>query len=102
MAIEIHKGDIGTIFEITLKDGKIVVDVSTASIKNIFFQKPSGIILTKAAAFTTDGVDGKIQYTTIAADLDEIGDWELQAGVTLAAGTWKSSIEKFQVFRNLA
>ena len=103
---EIHKGDIGTKFILTLKDGGTAVNVSTASsTKNIIFKKPSGSVVTKGAAFDDTGADGKIKYTTVAGDLDEVGYWEIQAHVVVTGGsnpgTFNSEIEGFLVKKNL-
>jgi|PlaIllAssembly_1097288.scaffolds.fasta_scaffold2069334_1 hypothetical protein len=98
---EIHLGDIGTVFEVELKDCTTVVDLSTATIMEILFQKPDGTTVTKSAEFTTDGADGKIRYITVANDIDVTGSWKLQARVTLPTGTWSSNIEKFKVYGNL-
>ncbi len=99
---EIHKGDIGTVIEITLKNGATPVDISGATTKSIKLKKPvSATVLTKAAAFTTDGTDGKLQHTTISGDLDEVGVWEVQAYVVLAGGTWSSNIVDMSVFDNV-
>jgi hypothetical protein len=62
---EIHLGDIGTVFEVTLKDCDVIVDISTATEMYIIFQKPDGTKLTFDAEFTTDGEDGKLQYVTV-------------------------------------
>ena len=39
---EIHKNDVGTVFELTIKDGQATVDVSTTTAKQIIFRKPDG------------------------------------------------------------
>lgn len=98
---EIHVGDIGTTFEVTLKQSAAVVDLSSATVKQIYFMKPDGSTLTKTASFTTDGTDGKIYYNTTTGDLDTAGDWQLQAVVTFGASVWHSSIAAFAVFPNL-
>lgn len=103
-ANEIHKDDIGTVFTVTVKDGTTAINISgatTTSSKLIIFQKPSGDKLEKDGTFVTDGSDGQMKYTTIAGDLDEIGDWDIQAKVVLSSGTWKSDIGHFTVFENL-
>ena len=60
-ANEIHVGDIGTIFEITLMDDVAIVDVSTATLageKQFQFIKPDGSAPAAVdASFTTDGTD---------------------------------------------
>ena len=65
-ANEIHVGDIGTVFEVTVKDGEDVVDVSSATTRQLIFKSKDGAVLTKTAVLVTDGTDGKIKYTTIA------------------------------------
>jgi hypothetical protein len=98
---EIHIGDIGTVFEIELKDCLTVVNISSATVKQIIFQKPTGEVLTKTAIFSTDGTDGKLRYITVANDLDLAGTWKIQAKVVLSSGTWSSNVEKFKVYSNL-
>lgn len=100
-ANEIHKDDIGTIFEVTVKDGSIAVDVSGATTKDIIFKKPNGSTLTKASVFVSDGTNGKIKYTSIAGDLDVIGVWKIQSHLVLSGGTWKTDVGSFEVFDNL-
>ena len=100
-ANEVHKDDIGTVFEVALMDGSSIVNVSAATTKEIIFEKPDGSTLTKTAEFVTSGSDGKIDYTTVAGDLDTIGRWKIQAYVVLAAGSWKSDVAEFSVHDNL-
>ena len=103
---DIHLGDIGTVFEATIKDCvngvSSFVDLTGATFKEIIFKKPDGTKLTKAATFKTDGTDGIIQYTTIAGDLDQAGgSWKLQANLVLPSGSWRSSTYQFTVLDNL-
>ena len=104
MSSEIHVGDIGTAFVATVMDGTSVVDVSSATVKQIYMQKPDGAstVLTKDCLFYTDGTDGKIIYTTVAGDLDTAGVWRMQAFVTLTSGSWHSDIISVRVHPNLA
>lgn len=102
MAAEVHVGDIGTIFLATITDeNNAVVDVSLASTKQLWFKKPDTTVTKKTASFTTNGTDGKLQYTTIAGDLDNAGVWEIQGYVVLAAGTWHTSRLTVQVQPNV-
>ena len=101
MASEVHLNDIGTIFEVTLKDGGTIVDVSGATTKEIIFRSPAGVVKTNTASFKTDGTDGVIQYTTIADDLDEEGRWGIQGRIVLSTGDWKTDLDEFLVHRNL-
>lgn len=96
--------DIGTIFRITIQecitDVLTPVDISGQSAMSFIFKKPDKSTVTKTApdvAFTTDGTDGKLQYTTVSNDIDQDGVWCLQAEVTLPGGTYRTSIIKFDV-----
>lgn len=97
----VSKNDIGTVFEVIIKDGTAIVDISGATTKQIIFKKANGETVTKTATFKTDGTDGKIQYTTVTNDLDVEGTWEIQAFVILASGEWMSDVSRFVVNRNL-
>lgn len=98
---EIRLGDVGTVFEATIKDGSTVVDISGATTKQLIFKGPSGSSKTKEGAFTTTGTDGKLRYTTVAGDLDQAGVWSLQAYVVMTLGAWHSDIAQFTVHENL-
>jgi len=100
-ANEIHKNDIGVQFTVTLLDDTDAVDLSSASTLQLLFKKPGGSLLTKTASFVTDGTDGKIKYTTISGDLDEVGSWKLQAYIVIAANSWHSDYIGFKVHRNI-
>lgn len=101
MGQEIKKDDIGTIFILTIKDGETTVPIQSASTKEVCFEKPDGSVVTKDAAFLTDGSDGKIIYTSVSGDLDIVGGWRIQAHVVIDTGTFSSSIEPFTVGKNI-
>lgn len=101
MASEIHVGDIGTIFRVTIKDGDSIVDVSNVDSKVIYLQKPDGTNLAKTASFYTNGTDGIIQYVSQDGDLDQGGTWQIQAKIDFGTDIFNTSIEKFKVLRNL-
>jgi len=101
MASEIHVGDIGTIFRITIKDGDAIVDVSNVDSKIIYLQKPDASTLAKTASLYTDGTDGIIQYVSEAGDLDQAGTWQIQAKIDFGTDVFNTNIEKFKVLRNL-
>ena len=101
-ANEIHKGDVGTIIRITLKDGSTVVDISATTTKQLIFGKPCGAAsVTKTASFYTDGTDGILQYTTESGFLDTIGIWTVEAYIEFGGGTqkWHSDISEFNVYK---
>ena len=101
MASEIHYGDIGVNFNITVMNGTAVLDVSNANSINIIFQKPDGSDLTKTATLVTNGTDGNIRYTSASGDLDQIGTWQIQARVNFGASVFSTDIQKFKVYRNI-
>jgi len=98
---EIHLNDIGTRFEVTILNEGAAYDISGASTKQILFKKSNGNTFAKDADFVTDGTDGKIDYFSVDGDLDLVGVWCIQAKVIIGAGTWKSDIEEFEVFKNI-
>jgi hypothetical protein len=102
MSNEVHVGDIGTVFEVTIQESGVTLDISTATTKQIILRKPSGASMTKTAAFSTDGKDGKIRYASISGDLDVAGKWSLQAYLATPAWQGKSDIQALQVYANLS
>jgi hypothetical protein len=99
---DIQKDAIGVVVELTVQQKGTVVDISSASAtKQIIFKKPDASTITKNATFTTSGSDGKLQYITIAGDLDQVGDWQAQAYVIMSGFTGKTSPITFTVSDNL-
>ena len=103
---EIHVGDIGTVFELEVKDtdlngDEVIVDISTNTALAVYLEKPDGSTLTKVGVLSGTGTDGLMRYVTIAADLDTAGNWKVQGKVDLPAGEWYTDIHKFKVYANL-
>ncbi len=80
------KGNIGDEILITVKRNGSAVNISTATVKKFKLRKPDGTVVERTAAFKTDGVDGKLTYTTIAGDIDQTGQWHVR--VYLEMPTW--------------
>ena len=103
---QIQKNDFGTVIRVTVQDlqangSTLVLDVSAATTAQFILRKPSGAKLTKTTSFTTDGTDGNIEYTTIAGDMSESGDWKLQVYLIFPTGSWRTDIGSFNVCDNL-
>lgn len=99
---DIHKGDVGTTFILTIMDGAAVIDISSASTMEIYLTDPALSKSTYTASHTTDGTDGKMEYATTAANvLDTTGAWLWQGRVALPSGDWKTDILSFTVEENL-
>jgi len=105
MSENIHVGDIGTIFLVTIVDDDTgeVIDLTTATTKELIFERAIGTTFTVNAIFPPggDGSDGQIQYTTVAGTLDMSGDWEVQGHVLGVGYENRSSIAAFEVLDNL-
>lgn len=103
----IQMGDIGVIIERTIKQKNAsgvweVVDVSTATTVVLRVKAPSGTRQDFTGTLTTDGTDGKVQYTTATAnDLDEAGHWQGQFRLTFPAGLQKTAKFHFDVEEGL-
>ena len=101
-ANEIHIGDVGTIFEVTLMDDIVIVDIGAAITMEIIFEKPDKTIVTNTAVLSGDGSDGKMQYIIVLnTELDQKGNWKIQGIVELPSGKWSTDIDKFKVYENL-
>lgn len=102
---ELHYNDVGTVIMTTINDcvsgTSSPLDVSGAVSVSLVLKSPSGISSTKLAVFDTDGSDGKVKYTTISGDLNEIGTWRMQAVVNFTASSFRSNVKTFKVYENL-
>lgn len=98
---EVRLNDIGTVFRATFYDGSDVVDISTASTKQLIFRKPDGVSVTKDGSFYTNGTDGKLQYVSASGDLSAAGLWKLQGYIVIGTNQHHSDIYTFRVHTNL-
>jgi len=102
---ELHYNDIGTVILTTINDCVSGVssplDVSSAISVSLVLKSPSGISNTKTASFNTNGSDGKIKYTTVDGDLNEVGTWRMQAVVNFPTSSFRSNVKTFRVYENL-
>jgi hypothetical protein len=97
----IHVGDIGTLIVMTCMDGDDVLDISSSNPRVIRLAAPDGTGASHFASFTTDGTDGKIQYATVADDIDQAGEWMTQAWLFLTSGLIHSEARRLCVEDNL-
>jgi len=86
----VYKPDIGTV--ISLNTGQVITGATALSIE---VKKPSGALVSWAGAI---GADTKsVEHTIVANDLDEAGDYVLQAKLTLGGGTWRGASVELEV-----
>lgn len=107
---QIQKNNIGTRFLVTIvdQDGEIV-PLQGATVKKIRLEKPKStgnprVVLEKTATFPAgeNGSLGRIQYVSVAGDLDVLGDWLIQGYIEEgAASKFHTSKEPFAVVRNV-
>lgn len=99
---EVRIGDIGFIFNFTVKDQDgDPVDVSTATTKKIILRKPDGSAMIDDVAFTSTGSDGKVRWWVSSGELDQVGDWQFQLYLVLSVNTYHSDIHNVFVHPNL-
>lgn len=98
---EVHVGDVGTVFTFTIKQAGVVIPVSSATTKEVMFKKPDGSKMTRTAEFVNGGAEGQVKYVTVAGDLDQSGDWQIQAYLVMPGRENYSDISTLVVFPNL-
>ena len=106
MSIEhIVKGTWGQTIEITCQEDDTDKDISGyTTTKQIVLKSPSKKIVTKTASFKTDGTDGILTCTLADGDVDEVGEWKIQARITqtASAADIRTVPTTFEVKENLS
>jgi hypothetical protein len=97
----IQVGVEGLSLELELREAYSPLDLSSATQKKIILKKPNETVLTKDAIFKTDGTDGIIYYEVITGDLDQAGNYSVQAYIVLGDFSGYSTISTFTVYENL-
>lgn len=99
----IQVGTIGLVIELKIKKNNSVMDVSSASVKQIIILKPDGITKTiNTATFSTNGTDGLIRYvTTGSGEINQAGDYQVQGYLEMSGVKSYTSIVQFHVVSNL-
>jgi len=97
-----QQGDVGVaiIVSVVDQDGD-PVDLHTATSLIIRLGAPDGTAVDKTAIFVSDGSDGQIVYTTVAEDLDQAGEYEIQGIVTMGGATKSTAVSTLQVLENV-
>lgn len=101
-ADEIHVGDKGTRFSVTLYDGTTAVDISDSTARTLEFRRPDGTIFTASATMSGTGSGGSMYYDLpTTTTLDQDGTWKVQAVVDYPTSRFHSDIYAFIVYPNL-
>lgn len=82
------------------------VNLRLATSLRIITVRPSGVTLESAASLYTNGLDGKMAYTTSTTvppgtGLDEVGTWLVQGKLTLSGDVQYTSTGAFSILQNL-
>ncbi len=91
----IRDSGVPLIVEVT-EDG-VAVDISAATTTEILLRRPRGGTKREAATFTTDGTDGKVEFTTDATTLDTVGIWEVQARIVTPSFDIRTEADTLEV-----
>jgi hypothetical protein len=79
-------GDIGVNIEVQFVDeSETPIDVSLAVVTRILYRKPDGTSSYWTATKVNGGTTGRIAYTTLASDLNQVGEWQIQGYYELGA-----------------
>lgn len=87
--------------EIVDQEGN-VVDLSTASSLVILLSPPDGFAQEFPATLVSNGLDGLLQYLTVASDLNEVGSWGIQSQITYGATVLRTRWAYFSVEKNIS
>lgn len=85
--------DIGTLINVDVGS-----DITGATVHQIKYIKPDGSSGSWDATVSTQ----YLQYTTADGDLDELGDWEVQAYVETPSGKWHGEVTRFEVMKPIS
>ena len=102
MAFQLQVGNVGSLIRMTVvdQDGE-PVDVSAATL-TLYLRRPDDSVLVKTPTLTSGGVDGRIQYATVANDLIKPGGpYSLQVKVVIGGNTYFSTILILQISPNI-
>ena len=97
----IQVGAVNLLIQLAIREGYGVLDVSSATTKQLIIKKPNGVKITGDASFQTDGTDGLIYYRTVAGDLDQAGTYNVQAYIEMPSFSGYTTPTSFQVASNI-
>jgi hypothetical protein len=98
----IYVGEVGTIFELIIRDkNKTAIDISTATVMKFYFLKPDGTKMAKDGFLADDGKDGIMHYKSVAGDISVAGKWLIQGWVKLSDGQFFTAKDTIPVHDTL-
>jgi len=94
---EFGLNDIGNILRLTILEDGVAKDIQLATAKTYLIKKPDETVSEVNAVFDTNGSNGKVIYTFVTGDLDQVGLYEVQVKIVTASWTGISSSYSFLV-----
>jgi len=79
----------------------VAQDLSEYTSQQFIFRSPRGQVATKTAGFDTDGTDGVLRDTVADGDIDEIGEWQVQARVSTTSVELTTEALTFRVKKRI-
>jgi hypothetical protein len=100
---DVQLNAVGTRFVLALKNtrGEVVKGLSLATTLEFIFMRADGTKFTVGALLYSDGEDGKLKYTSVPGDVNQVGIWQLQAHVVKPGFDGYSKPVSFVVLGNL-
>lgn len=96
-----RQGDYGGVIRVTVKEAGAIKDISGYTTRQFRLIRPTDKAeFIKTATFTSDGTDGKLQYTVESGLLSKKGAWRVQVLLTSGSAYVQSSIGQFPVEGN--
>ena len=77
------------------------IDLSAATATWVKLENPDGVVTKLAAAFVSDGTDGKVQSPAGPGVLGAAGQWRWQALAEIGGGVKHTAREGFEVLPNI-
>ena len=93
MASKLYQADEGTVFQVD-----VGVDISAASTTDLKVRKPDGTLVSWVGA-ANGSTNTQIDYTIVTDDLDQLGQYRLQAYVVTATWTGRGETVNFTVYK---
>jgi len=90
---KVHTGDTNTDFQLLVQDTEVtgantIVDLATATVKQMVFTDPDGIEQTvSASALNGSGSDGILRHINTTITIAKKGFWKYRAKLTLSGGS---------------
>lgn len=97
---KIYVGDHPTFRDVIKDQDGTIVDIGSATTIDMIFRKPDGSAMVKAASLTTDGSDGKMEWTP-TNELDQAQNWQRHSKVIIGGRTFRSVKVNFKVWEPL-